>query len=141
MEALTLPGTLDALKAIRDYVFAAADASGLDKKRAYRLGLAVDEIATNIVIHGYTEAGLEGSITVEAQIRDADLTIILQDNAIPYNPLLQGAPAGLDARLEDREMGGLGVFLAFRNVDKFDYEYVNGCNRNIFVVNRGTPAQ
>jgi serine/threonine-protein kinase RsbW len=140
MEALTLPGTLDALKAIRDYVFAAADAAGIDKKRAYRLGLAVDEIATNIIVHGYDEHGMAGPITVNAQISDAALTVALLDNAVPFNPLVQDAPTGLDAPLEERKMGGLGVFLAVRNVDKFDYEFVDGCNRNIFVVNR-LPAQ
>ena len=140
MEALTLPGTLDALKAIREYVFAAADASGLDKKRAYRLGLAVDEIATNIITHGYVEAGREGMIVVEAQISDDTLIIILQDTGVPYNPLLQRTPAGLDAPLEDRQIGGLGVFLAFRNVDRFDYEFVNGCNRNLFVMKRSLPT-
>ena len=135
MEALTVPGTLDSLKVIRDYVFAAADAAGIDKKRAYRLGLAVDEIASNIIIHGYDEAGLAGPIWVTAQLTDADLTVVLEDNAVPYNPILQAAPEGLDAPLQARQIGGLGVFLAFRNVDKFDYEFVAGRNRNIFVVN------
>ena len=139
MEALTVPGTLDSLKVIRDFVFAAADAAGIDKKRAYRLGLAVDEIASNIIIHGYDEAGLTGSITATTQLTDDVLTVVLEDSAIPYNPILQAEPEGLDAPLQARKIGGLGVFLAFRNVDKFDYEFVDGRNRNIFVVNRSAP--
>ncbi|HEY9797793.1 MAG TPA: ATP-binding protein, partial [Leptolyngbyaceae cyanobacterium] len=60
MKNLTVAGTLDSLDAIAKYVMAVAAATGLDKKTSYNLRLAVDEIATNIIIHGYEEAGREG---------------------------------------------------------------------------------
>ena len=53
MDVLTLPGNFDALSPIRDYVKAAANAAGLDHTATYNLLLAVDEIATNVVVHGY----------------------------------------------------------------------------------------
>ena len=65
MEDLSVPGTLDSLAVIREYVKAAADEAGLDGRRAYRLQLAVDEIATNIVNHGYSEAGITGSVRIQ----------------------------------------------------------------------------
>ncbi|HXV96967.1 MAG TPA: ATP-binding protein, partial [Anaerolineae bacterium] len=64
MEALTVPGTLDSLSVIGKYVLTAAATAGLDKKVSYRLRLAVDEIATNIITHGYDEANLEGVIKI-----------------------------------------------------------------------------
>ena len=57
MESLTVSGTLDSLKTIAAYVLSAAENAGLEKKPAYKLRLAVDEIATNIIVHGYEEAG------------------------------------------------------------------------------------
>ena len=66
MKPITVPGTLASLSLIRDYARAAAAEAGLDKKRTYRLELAVDEIATNIVNHGYQEAGLTGDVVVRA---------------------------------------------------------------------------
>ncbi len=137
MEPLTVPGVLDSLSAIGQYVNAAALAAGLDKKVAYRLRLAVDEVATNSIIHGYEEAGLTGDVVVYSQIKPETLTIIVEDTARPFDlRSLAERPEHIDKPVEDRPIGGLGVYLTIQNVDKFDYEYLNNRNRNIFVVNR-----
>jgi anti-sigma regulatory factor (Ser/Thr protein kinase) len=136
MKPLTVPGTLDSLALIRDYVRQAAAQAGLDRKRAYRLGLAVDEIATNIVNHGYLKTGRTGDVVVRATI-DADaLTIALEDTAVPFRPRQLRRPEQIDLPMAERPIGGLGVFLAMENVDELRYEYVDGRNRNIFVVKR-----
>ena len=136
MKFLTVPGTLESLSLIRDYVRAAAARAGLDKKRTYSLELAVDEIATNIVNHGYQEAGRVGDVVVRATIEANELTIVLEDTAVPFDPRRLRRPIQIDLPLAERPIGGLGVFLAMENVDEFDYEYEDGHNRNIFVVNR-----
>ena len=66
MQEKIFPGTLDSLAPVRAYVVEAARAAGLDSRRIYNLCLAVDEIATNIVLHGYEEVGLKGDIIIEA---------------------------------------------------------------------------
>ena len=136
MQPLKVPGNLDSLSAIGQFVNAAASQAGLDKKTAYRLRLAVDEIATNIIVHGYDEAGLTGEIWALSEISDAALTIILEDSSPPFDPRNLGRPEHIDRPVEERPIGGLGIYLTIENVDKFDYEYVNNRNRNIFVVNR-----
>jgi serine/threonine-protein kinase RsbW len=68
MESLTVPGTLDSLKAIANYVMAAAEKAGLEKKEAYKLRLAIDEIASNIIIHGYEEADRSGNIDLSVDL-------------------------------------------------------------------------
>ena len=137
MEPLTVPGILDSLSAIGQYVNAAALAAGLDKKVSYRLRLAVDEIATNSIIHGYEESGLTGDVVVYSEILPDTLTIIVEDTAPPFDlRTLAERPDHIDKPVEDRPIGGLGVYLTIQNVDKFDYEYVNNRNRNIFIVNR-----
>jgi anti-sigma regulatory factor (Ser/Thr protein kinase) len=70
MPTLTLPGTLDSLEPIADLVLEQARAAGLDQKATYQLRLAVDEIATNIVVHGYLEHGRQGEIAVTAEVND-----------------------------------------------------------------------
>lgn len=140
MESLTVPSTLDSLSAIRSYVMAASASAGLDRKAAYRLSLAVDEIATNIVVHGYMDNNLTGSLSVSADIRQESLQIVLEDTAPPYDPRQAPQPDGLDMPLEDRGIGGLGVFLALRGVDHFAYEHVAGRNRTIFIMQRVTPT-
>jgi anti-sigma regulatory factor (Ser/Thr protein kinase) len=139
MEPLSVPGTLDSLGVIREYVKAAAAAAGLNKRASYRLCLAVDEIATNIVTHGYAEAGLEGVVDLRTDIDEKTLTISIEDTGTAYDPRQSESLDGLDRPLEQRPMGGLGVFLAIRGVDKFLYERVGGRNRHTFIVKR-TPA-
>jgi serine/threonine-protein kinase RsbW len=118
MEPLIVPGVLDSLSDIAAYVMSAAATAGLDKKIAYRLRLAIDEIATNIITHGYEENGLSGNIEVQAKINGSSLTIELVDTGPVYNPQLDQTPDSLDLSLEERPIGGLGVYLAARNVDK-----------------------
>ncbi|MFM7580154.1 MAG: ATP-binding protein, partial [Microcystaceae cyanobacterium] len=70
METLTVPGTLDSLAPIAEYVMAVATEAGLEKKAVYKLRLAVDEMASNIIIHGYEEAGLTGEIDLTARLTE-----------------------------------------------------------------------
>ncbi len=136
MEPLSVPGTLDSLSAVADYVKAAAAIAGLDKGTTYRLRLAVDEIVTNIVTHGYAEAGLQGTVDLRAEIDEGALTISVEDTGVAFDPRQLGAPGGLDLPLEQRNSGGLGVYLVIQNVDRFLYERVGGRNRNIFIMDR-----
>ncbi len=134
MDSITLPGTLASLEPIRTYVEAAGMQAGLDKKQLYRLTLAVDELATNTIVHGYQEADLTGDVTIGVDLEPTALTIYIEDGAAPYNPLDKAMPTNLTADLQEREIGGLGIFLALKNVDEFRYEYSKGRNRNVLVM-------
>src|SRR5579863_3833523 len=136
MDAMTLPGTLDALSPIRDYVKEAAALAGLDHTAAYNLLLAVDEIATNVVLHGYEEAGLQGDISVAAHCNDNSLVIHLSDHGKSYDPNAHREPddEGLCRDLSDRPIGGLGIMLARDGVDDLQYESTDRGNIHRFVV-------
>ena len=142
MDPLTLPGELDSLSEIGRYVVAAATAAGLDRAVAYKLRLAVDEIATNAVVHGYQEANVQGLVSVSAVIDDHMLAISVEDTARPFDPTAAALPDedDLDLPLEERAIGGLGIMLAREDVDDFRYERVDGRNRTTFVVNRPTAT-
>ena len=140
MDPISVPGTLDSLPAIGRYVVAAAKEAGLDKTASYRLRLAVDELATNSIVHGYEEQGLSGDLDVRADITDQTLTITIEDTGPAYDPRSTAPPDTLDTALEDRPIGGLGVYLTLRGVDQFLYERDDNRNRNIFVVNRPQAA-
>ncbi len=137
MEQLTVPGTLESLEVIREYVKTAATLAGLDRKAAYRLVMAVDEVASNIMTHGYAEVGLVGMVDVWAEIDEYVLTIYMQDTGVAYDPSAQ-SPDDFDLPPEEREIGGLGLFLANHNVDEFRYERLGDRNRHTFVVYRNT---
>jgi len=141
MQSLTVPGDLESLGSIADFIRKVSATAGLDKKTFYHLRLAVDEIATNAILHGYRKAGVAGDIKLTADIKDDTLTILLEDTAPAYDPLETHTEAqdALDEALEERPVGGLGVYLAIKSVDHFQYERVHGRNRNIFVMKRKQP--
>ncbi len=136
MQSKTFPGTVESIDAIRQYIAALAQNAGLDKKASYNLKLAADEIATNIVLYGYEEPGLDGTIEVLHEQTEEALTVILEDSSAPFDPLARELPDAEDLTkpLEERQIGGLGIFLTIKGVDEFSYERVDGKNRNVFRV-------
>jgi anti-sigma regulatory factor (Ser/Thr protein kinase) len=136
MNSLRLPATLDSLPAFGAYVTEVCIAAGLDDKAVYRLRLAVDEIATNAIMHGYKDAQQAGYLLICAHVSRDKLTIVLEDMSPPYDPRETPPPADLDRPLESRPSGGFGVYLALQGVDAFSYEYADGVNRHTFMMNR-----
>lgn len=142
MDPRRFDAVLASLAPIRALVGGAASTAGLAGKEAYRLVLAVDEIATNIVTHGYQENGLKGVIDITAATEDGWLRVTIEDDAVPYDPRQQVLPSDDDlaAPLEQRPVGGLGVMLSLAGVDEFDYARVGSRNRNILSVRLPAPS-
>jgi len=136
LRPLAVPGKLESLSVVGEYILKAAEAANLDRKAAYHLRLAVDEIATNAIVYGYDGGDLEGMLYLGGKIHEDTLSVYLEDTAPAYDPRHRPAPENLDAPLEEREVGGLGVFLALKGVDQFRYEYFDGRNRSTFTMKR-----
>lgn len=136
MERKTFPGTFDSLEGIRQVVKEEAQQAGLAKKATYNLMLAIDEIATNIIMHGYQETGTEGSIDVLIEHKDGKLSVILEDDSSPFDPMKHVLPNEnyFTKPLEERQIGGMGIHLTIKSVDEFKYELADNRNRNIFIV-------
>jgi len=134
----TLPGTLESLAGLRDCIAKQAEAAGLSRKAIYNLCLAIDEIATNVVLHGYQEAGRTGPLRVGTALDDEGFTVTLEDEGAPFDATQHAIPTAEDLAqpLEERKVGGLGILLALRGVDALQYESAPGVNRHIFVVKR-----
>jgi serine/threonine-protein kinase RsbW len=132
-DPLILPGRLDSIRAIGAYVLGAANDAGLEETPSYRLRLAVEEIATNAVVHGYQRMNLEGDLVVAAHYGADRLVIIFEDNTPAYDPRRTPLPEDLGRPLDERPEGGLGVYLALMGVDEYDYKRDKDTNRHTFV--------
>jgi anti-sigma regulatory factor (Ser/Thr protein kinase) len=124
------------LAAIGTYIVQIAAEAGLGEQAAYGLRLAVDEIATNVVVHGYQVAGGSGELVVKVDQTVEKLTVVLEDTSPPYDPRLTPPPDILDQEPEKRPSGGLGVYLARQGVDAYRYDFIDGMNRHTFMMNR-----
>jgi anti-sigma regulatory factor (Ser/Thr protein kinase) len=87
--------------------------------------LAVEEIITNIINHGYKNAG--GEIVISCRINVNQAEVRIRDNAPRFDPLSLPEP-DLEGTIENRKIGGLGVFLVRQVMDEISYRYENGQN-------------
>ncbi|WP_203329038.1 ATP-binding protein [Candidatus Laterigemmans baculatus] len=139
MRTLIVPSDLSSLDLVADLVLEEAREAGLDQRETYQLRLAVDEILTNIINYGYLANGLSGQIHVHAERYDESLVITLEDTSPPYDPCQRDTARvaeDFDKPLEERQIGGLGIYFALQAVSEFRYEYRDGRNRNIFIMRR-----
>ncbi len=132
-QSLSVPGKLTSLDRVAEYVESTAHRAGLNNEKTYNLRLAIDEIVTNIILYGYEQAKLEGTVELQTEISAEGLTMVVEDSAAAYNPA-DTPPPDLTSPFEERPMGGLGVFFAITGVDKFYYERVDNRNRNTFII-------
>ncbi len=88
--------------------------------------LALEELVTNTLKYGYDDEG-EHEIEVIARLDGDEMTLIVSDDGHEFDPLAELDP-DLDASAEDREIGGLGIFLVKKSMTDLRYERVDGRN-------------
>jgi serine/threonine-protein kinase RsbW len=117
----TLSAELESLPIFRELVKTTCQhVQGLNESFIYDLLLAVDEVCTNIITHGYE--GLDpGSIMMQVDVESNQVTISITDFGHPFEPVEPPAP-NLTAELGERESGGLGLFFVFMSVDDIKYQ-------------------
>jgi serine/threonine-protein kinase RsbW len=134
--SITLTAQFDNLDRVREFVGDAARQCCMEPADVYSVQLAVDEAFTNIVEHAYGGECLE-KIECACQISLDGLTITLRDCGKPFNPLEVPDP-NLDAALEAREVGGLGLYFIRQLMDEvrftFMYEPEIGKNCNLLTL-------
>ena len=112
---LRISAELENLRVIRSFVGERGAALGADPDGLSDMILAVDEAATNVIVHGYR--GQEGMLEVEVRPEADALVVCLHDQATPFDP--DGIPApALSAPLEKRPLGGMGVYIMRQLVDR-----------------------
>ncbi|MFZ4555590.1 MAG: ATP-binding protein [Pseudanabaena sp.] len=123
MKTLTLPAQLSSLKTIGQFIIAVCQEAEISSKRAYKLRLAVDELVTNIIVHGCANSTTESMLEINAEIEPVNLKITIADTGLPYDPRERVFDESiLSQPIEERPIGGLGVFLSLQSVDEFSYQ-------------------
>jgi anti-sigma regulatory factor (Ser/Thr protein kinase) len=97
----------------------------LPSKVAFDLNLALDEILTNVISYGYD--GGEHLINIRGAVADEIITIEVEDDGRPFDPLATPEP-DLNAALDERPIGGLGIHLVRKLTDQQEYRRHEGKN-------------
>ena len=120
MRTAIFPAKFDQLDPIRGFASQAARDAGMDDSDTYAIELAVDEACTNIIEHAY-QGENRGDIECTCESNDVCLTVVIRDHGKPFDPSTVLAP-DLNANIDNRTVGGLGVFLMKKLMDEVHFE-------------------
>ncbi len=116
---LILHNDIQQIPQLAEFVEAVADLAHLDVGLTMSLNLALEEAVSNVIMYAYPK-GSDGLVDVEAIVRKDSLEFILSDNGTPFDPT--AAPeADITLDVEDRPIGGLGIFLVRNIMDEVKY--------------------
>ena len=127
MNELTLSATLENVPKVTEFVDEQLEAHGCSMKAQTQIDIAIDELFSNIVHYAY-HPGV-GPATVRVEVLEEPLSVIITfiDQGVPYDPLSNADP-DVTLSAEDREIGGLGIYIVKKNMSEITYEYKDGKN-------------
>ena len=96
-------------------------------KRQMQVDLAVEEAFVNVANYAYGDKTGSVTLSVDAVEETGEVRITLTDGGVPFDPLQQADP-DLSLPAEERQVGGLGIFMVKKNMDRVDYVYADGKN-------------
>lgn len=131
MKELMIEAIPENLYAVLDFVNTELDNIGVDIELQTQISIAVGEVFSNIVYYAYHPD--VGSVTVRITIGH-ELSIEFEDCGVPYNPLETPIP-DITASLDERKVGGLGVFMVRNIMDEMEYRHEE--NKNILTIKKG----
>ena len=108
---------------------------GLSNRCKCEMDLVLEELFTNIISYGYTDED-EHWIEITISIKDNMITLRIEDDGIPFNPVELEDP-DLDSPMEERGIGGLGVHLTKHFTEDIVYERRG--NKNILTLRKTVP--
>jgi uncharacterized protein (TIGR02172 family) len=121
---LELEAKVAYLPEVQDFVDEHIDCS---PKARMQISVAVEEIFVNIATYAYAPEDGMATVRVEISEEPVTVTITFMDHGIPYDPLAKADP-DLSLTADERQIGGLGIFLTKKTMDDVKYEYEDGKN-------------
>ena len=127
MKELTLDATVENISTVTAFVDEELEKIDCPMKAQMQIDIAIDEVFSNIAHYAYQPS--VGSATVKIEVIEEPMSVVITfiDGGTPYNPLEKEDP-DITLSAEEREIGGLGIFMVKKSMDSIDYEYKDGQN-------------
>lgn len=133
MISFALKNNLSELDALCDHLSQFCQSCGVPKRQTFEINLALDELFTNIISHGFPDED-EHHVHVTCDNEEGVFKITIEDDGIPFNPTDAPHP-NLKCAFKDREIGGLGIHLIRSYMDRIEYTRKDGKNVLILTKN------
>lgn len=133
MKTLELPAIMENLDIGLNFILDGLKHAEIDKKTLFQLRLACEEVVVNVINYAYPDS--QGSVTISYDFipERGQLDIIISDSGIPFNPLEKEDP-DISIPMEDRKIGGLGIFMVRSVMDSLEYSREDG--KNILIMRK-----
>ena len=127
MKELTITATVENIGTVTDFVNEQLEALDCPMKAQMQIDIAIDELFGNIAHYAYHPE--VGNATVRVEVTEEPLAVIVTfiDRGVPYDPLNAAEP-DITLSAEDRQLGGLGIYMVKKSMDEISYEYKDGKN-------------
>lgn len=127
MKELTVQAVLENIPTVTAFIDEQLEALDCPMKAQMKIDVAIDELFGNIAHYAYGEA--TGDATVKFVFDEATrmVSITFIDSGVPFNPLEKPDP-DVTLSVEERGIGGLGIFMVKKSMDDVQYSYDNGFN-------------
>ncbi|MBR1709118.1 MAG: ATP-binding protein [Clostridia bacterium] len=127
MKERTLAAVIDNIPEVTAFIEEQLEALDCPMKAQLQIDVAVDELFTNIAHYAYPDK--TGSATVQFDDDEGAHTVSITciDSGIPFDPLKKADP-DVTLAAEEREVGGLGIFMVKKSMDNVTYRFENGHN-------------
>lgn len=127
MKEMTIDAAVENIPVVEDFVNEQLETHGCSMKVQTQINIAIDELFGNIANYAYDPD--VGPATVRVELMEVPLSVVITfiDGGIPYDPLKKEDP---DTTLsaEERQIGGLGIYMVKKSMDAVEYEYKDGQN-------------
>lgn len=127
MTKKTFPAKTESLNDVLQFVEETLEGFECPMKLQTAICVAMEEVFVNVAQYAYPET--EGELTLGIGFDEATRTVTFRasDKGVPFDPLEKPDP-DITLSAEEREIGGLGIFIAKKTMDSIRYSYENGEN-------------
>lgn len=127
MKKLTIDATVENTPAVTAFVNEHLEALDCPRKAQLQIDIAIDELFGNIAHYAYRSGVGPATVCVDVVGEPLSVVVTFIDNGIAYNPLAKKDP-DVTLTAEEREIGGLGIYMVKKSMDEISYEYKDGQN-------------
>ena len=128
---LTVQADIKNVAVVTEFVDAILEQCDCSMKAQMQIDVAIDELFSNIAYYAYGDSSGQATVRVELDEQLQMVTITFIDDGVPYNPLIKEDP-DITLSIDERETGGLGIFMVKKTMDDIRYEYIN--NQNVLKI-------
>jgi len=133
---LVLKNEIEEISKLEGFMETIGEATGIDLSLVVSLNLALEEAVTNVISYAYPE-GQEGTVDIDVRATKEQLEFVISDSGIPFDPTTK-EDADITLGVEERPIGGLGIFLVRQLMDTILYEYKD--KKNILTLRKQLTA-